>query len=79
MAPASAVPENAAMERLLTPPNGPRLAIVAVALIGRSVLGWVPLIGGLISLTLLLVVLYQVALIAMNMIRTPSSSSRTGL
>jgi hypothetical protein len=67
------VVEDAAMERLLSPPNGPRLAIVAVALIARSVLGWVPLIGGLIGFVLLLVVLYQITLIAMNMIRTTSS------
>ncbi|MGE0732994.1 MAG: hypothetical protein AB7O92_23005 [Acidimicrobiia bacterium] len=61
------------MERLLTPPNGPRLVIIAVALVARAMLGWVPLIGGLISFVLLLVVLFQVALIAMNMIRTTSS------
>ena len=75
MVPAATAAENAAMERLLTPPNGPRLAIIAVALIARVLLGWLPLIGGLIGLALLLVVLYQVALIAMNIIRTPASRS----
>ena len=63
------------MDRLLTPPNGPRLVIIAVALVARVLLGWLPLIGGLIGLVLLLVVLYQVAMIAMNMIRT--SPART--
>lgn len=58
------------MERLLHPPNGPRLVIIAVALIARSLLGWLPLIGGLIGFVLLLVVLFQAALIALNMIRT---------
>ncbi len=65
-----AVLDNAAMERLLHPPNGPRLVIVAVALIARAMLGWVPLIGGMIGFALLLVVLYQVALIALNLVRT---------
>lgn len=73
MAPADSEAHDARMERLLTPPNGPRLVIIAVALVARAMLGWVPLIGGLISFVLLLVVLFQVALIAMNMIRTTSS------
>ncbi|MDH3681403.1 MAG: hypothetical protein OEV40_15805 [Acidimicrobiia bacterium] len=63
------------MDRLLTPPNGSRLVIVAVALIARAVLGVLPLIGGLIGFVLLLVVLYQIALIAMNMIRTSPARS----
>ncbi|MEM9565398.1 MAG: hypothetical protein AAGA93_22435 [Actinomycetota bacterium] len=63
------------MDRLLAPPNGPRLVIVAVALIARAALGWLPLIGGLIAFALLLVVLYQVAMIAMNMIRTTPARS----
>lgn len=73
MAPIGARAHDAHMERLLTPPNGPRLVIIAVALVARAMLGWVPLIGGLIGFVLLLVVLFQVALIAMNMIRTSSS------
>lgn len=63
------------MERLLAPPNGPRLVIVAVALIARATLGWIPLLGGLIAFALLIVVLYQVAMIAMNMIRTSPRSA----
>ncbi|MEZ5234528.1 MAG: hypothetical protein R2749_17745 [Acidimicrobiales bacterium] len=55
------------------PRQRPRLVIIAVALVARAMLGWVPLIGGLIGFVLLLVVLFQVALIAMNMIRTTSS------
>lgn len=68
-------PETGSMDRLLAPPNGPRLVIVAVALIARAMLGWLPLIGGLIGFVLLLVVLYQVALIAMNLIRTSPARS----
>lgn len=62
--------DNGSMDRLLTPPNGPRFVIIAVALIARAVLGVLPLIGGLIGFVLLLVVLYQVALIALNLIKT---------
>ncbi len=62
--------DNGAMDRLLTPPNGPRLVIVAVALIARAALGWMPLLGGLIGFVLLIVVLYQIAMIATNFIRT---------
>lgn len=75
MATPIAVSDNGAMERLLTPPNGPRLVIVVVALIARSALGWLPLIGGAIGFVLLLVALYQIAMIAMNLIRT--SPART--
>ncbi len=58
------------MDRLLAPPNGSRLVIIAIALITRILLGGLPLIGGLIGFVLLLVILYQAARIAMNMIRT---------
>ncbi len=61
------------MERLLAPPNGPRLVIIAVALIARAMLGWLPLIGGLIGFALIVVVLYQVAMIATHFIRTSPS------
>ena len=62
--------ENGNMDRLLSPPNGSRLVIIAAALIARAMLGWLPLIGGLIGLALIIVVLYQVAMIASHMIRT---------
>ena len=62
------------MERLFAAPNGSRLVIVVTALIARSLLGWIPLLGGLIGFALLLVVLYQVAMIASNMIRTSPST-----
>lgn len=67
--------DNGDMERLLAPPNGPRLVIVVVSLIARAVLGWLPLIGGLIGFVLLLVVLYQIAMIATNMIRRSPATS----
>lgn len=67
--------DNGPMERLLAPPNGPRLVIVAVALIARAALGWIPLLGSLIGFVLLIVVLYQIAMIAMNMIRTTPQSA----
>lgn len=70
MVPSVRLLDNGVMDRLLTPPNGPRLVIVVVALIARAALSWLPLIGGIIGFLLLLVVLYQIALIAMNMIRT---------
>jgi len=63
------------MDRLLTAPNGPRLVIVAAALIARAMFGWMPLIGGLISFTLLVVVLYQVTRVAMTLVR--ASAGRT--
>lgn len=67
--------ETGPMDRLLAPPNGPRLVIVAVALIARAAIGWIPLIGGVVGFVLLLVVLYQIAMIATNMIRsTPAAS-----
>ncbi len=68
-------PPTGSMERLLTPPNGPRLVIVAVALIARAALGWIPLLGGLISFALLIVVLYQIAMVATNLIRTSPAAS----
>ena len=37
------------MNRLLTPPNSGHLAIAAVAMIARFVLGGIPVIGGLIG------------------------------
>ncbi len=67
--------DNGRMDRLLAPPNGPRLVIVAVALIARAALGWIPLLGSLIGFVLLIVVLYQIAMIAMNMIRTTPRSA----
>ena len=67
--------DNGVMDRLLTPPNGPRLVIVVVALIARAALGWVPLLGGLIGFVLLIVVLYQIAMIATNMIRSRPAAS----
>ncbi len=50
-------------------PNSGHLAAAFVALLARIVLGGIPLIGGLISFALLLVILYHLAKVAMNMIR----------
>lgn len=66
---------NGAMDRLLAPPNGAHLAVVIIAVIARILLGGIPVIGGLISFVLLLVILYHLARVALNMIRT--SPSRT--
>lgn len=60
------------MDRLLAPPNGQRFAVVGVALLARTLLGWLPLIGGTIALAMLLVVLVEVALIAASLVRTAS-------
>lgn len=62
------------MNRLLTPPNGAHLGAALIALIARFVLGGLPIVGGLISFVLLLVILYHLAKVAMNMIRTSPSS-----
>lgn len=62
------------MNRLLTPPNGAHLGAAFIALIARFVLGGLPIVGGLISFVLLLVILYHLAKVAMNMIRTSPSS-----
>ena len=61
------------MNRLLTPPNSGHLAIAAVAMIARFVLGGIPVIGGLIGFALLLVVLYHLFKVANNMLRSSSS------
>ena len=57
------------MNRLLAPPNGAHLALASVALVARFVLGGIPLVGGLISFVLLIVILYQLARVAINMLR----------
>lgn len=73
MVPGSAGAHDGHMERLLAPPNGAHLVMVAVAFVARMLLGGIPIIGGLISFVLLLVILYHLAKIATNMIRaTPT-------
>ena len=57
------------MNKLIAAPNSGHLAAVVVALLARIILGGIPLIGGLISFALLLVILYHLAKVAMNMIR----------
>ncbi len=57
------------MNKLMAAPNSGHLAAAFVALLARIVLGGIPLIGGLISFALLLVILYHLAKVAMNMIR----------
>ncbi|MFW2381806.1 MAG: hypothetical protein ACN4GZ_08625 [Acidimicrobiales bacterium] len=57
------------MNRLFTAPNSGHLAAAFVALLARFILGGLPLVGGLISFVLLLVILYHLARVAMNMIR----------
>ena len=62
------------MNRLFAAPNGAHLVVALIAFIARAVLGGLPLIGGLISFILLLVILYHLARVALNMIRTNPSS-----
>ena len=57
------------MNKFFAAPNSGHLAAVVVALLARIILGGIPLIGGLISFALLLVILYHLAKVAMNMIR----------
>ncbi len=61
------------MNRLFAAPNGAHLVVVLIALVARMLLGGLPLIGGLISFILLLVILYHLAKVALNMIRTNPS------
>lgn len=63
------------MNRLLSAPNSGHLAAALVALLARIILGGLPLVGGLISFVLLLVILYHLARVAMNMIRFAPSST----
>ena len=60
---------NESMNRLFAAPNSGHLAAVLVAFLARIILGGIPLIGGLISFALLLVILYHLAKVAMNMIQ----------
>lgn len=62
------------MNRLLMAPNGAHLTVVAIAFVVRMLLGGLPLIGGLISFVLLLVILYHLARVALNMTRTRTTS-----
>lgn len=66
-------PDDGTMTRLLAPPNGAHLALVLIALVARMVLGGIPVIGGLISFVLLVVILYLLARVAINMVRTSPS------
>jgi hypothetical protein len=63
------------MNRLFSAPNGGHLAAVFVAVLARIILGGIPIVGGLISFVLLLVILYHLARVAMNMIRFAPSNS----
>lgn len=54
------------MSRLLSPQNRPHLVIVVVALIARALLGWIPLIGGILGFGLLLVALWHIYKVATN-------------
>ncbi len=65
--------DNGAMNRLFAAPNGAHLAVALIAFIARLLLGGIPIIGGLISFVLLLVILYQLARVALNMIRMSPS------
>lgn len=65
--------DNGTMNRLLAAPNGAHLVVVFIAVVARILLGGIPIVGGLISFVLLLVILYHLARVAVNMIRTSPS------
>ena len=65
--------DNGDMTRLFAAPNGAHLAVVTIAFLARLLLGGIPVIGGLISFVLLLVILYHLARVALNMIRMSPS------
>ncbi len=73
MVESSASTDTGSMNRLLAAPNGAHLAVAVIALVARMLLGGIPVIGGLISFVLLLVILYHLARVALNMIRTSPS------
>ena len=75
MSKAWATLQNLDMSKLFAPPNTGHLAAIFVAFLARIILGGLPLVGGLISFVLLLVILYHVAKVAMNMIRFAATSS----
>ena len=57
------------MNRLFTPPNSGHLGIALLALVAKAVLGGFPILGGIISFALTLVIFYNLARVAMNLIR----------
>lgn len=61
------------MSRLFSAPNGAHLAVAFIALVARMLLGGIPIIGGLISFVLLLVILYHLVRVALNLIRMSPS------
>lgn len=64
------------MSKLLSSQNRPRVVVILVAVVARVLLGGIPVIGGLISLGLMVVILFQIYKVASSMIRTsPSTQS----
>lgn len=63
-------PNDEVMSRLLSSQNRPHFVVIFVAFVARVLLGGIPLVGGLISLGLLLVILFHVYKVATNMMRT---------
>ncbi len=56
------------MSNIFSSQNRPHLVIIVVALVARAALGWIPLIGGLMALVLLLVALFHTYKVATNVI-----------
>ena len=65
--------DNRTMNRLFAAPNGAHLTVASIAFLARALLGGIPIIGGLVSFVLLLVILYHLARVALNMTRTSPS------
>jgi len=58
------------MSRLFSPQNRPHFVVIFVAFVARVLLGGIPLVGGLLSLGLLLVILFHVYRVATNLMKT---------
>jgi len=56
------------MSNFFSPQNRPHLIIIAVALIARAAVGWIPLIGWVAGFVLLMVALFHGYKVATNMI-----------
>lgn len=56
------------MNKIFSPQNRPHLIIIAIALIARAAIGWIPLIGWVAGFVLLMVALFHGYKVATNII-----------